>query len=424
LTNKKNSDNKQTMFILNAHWTNRGDESAIRAMIDSFKVKLPEYDIKIMLMSEDHSFFPYEDVEIIPWFPNPDLYLKYKLKWIIQFLEIAIITLSLGKVAISKNGKKFIHTLSKSNVVVHAPGGPNIGDLFSGKLGYFEMIYLFRLTLATLKNKFVYFYAPSMGPFKNKTRNPIRKFILKRVKTLVVRDKISKDYLKSQLNLESICTIDSAFQNNISEEYLNKYPNFNPKKFENKKVIGMSISDLEWHSLHKHNKNKISSEFYKFAKYLIDNDYFILLIPQLFDKDNYDAKELKLLKTIQNLNKNKIYILPLVDAYAVQIITSKLFSVVSIRYHQNVFAAKANVPFIAISYEHKTTGLMEALEIPNLEINVNSLSSEKLIETFEFLEKNYMNIKEKLTNTTPAIKKTSQRTTSILINDLKTTSEN
>ena len=58
------------ILILNAHWNNRGDEAAIRAMIDSIREKMEVDKMSIMLLSNDRKFFPYHDIELVDPFPT------------------------------------------------------------------------------------------------------------------------------------------------------------------------------------------------------------------------------------------------------------------------------------------------------------------------------------------------------------------
>ena len=73
--------------------------------------------------------------------------------------------LTKGHINITKNSKKFVSILKSVDLVLHAPGGPSIGDTYLKA----EKLYLWRLRLIQ-KMKIPYiFYAPSMGPFNNKS---------------------------------------------------------------------------------------------------------------------------------------------------------------------------------------------------------------------------------------------------------------
>ena len=407
------------ILVLNAHWDNRGDEAAIRAMIDSLRFKLPIKNMKIMILSKNPTQFPYEDIELLDLYPS----FEKKVSSILAYgADIFLTLVTFGNLALTKQGKKYIRAVDDADVVIHAPGGPSIGDLYCGKYCYIESSYLHRLLIPIFKGKPIFFYAPSMGPFSGILRNNIRKFVLKRANGLIVREEISSKYLKEQLGLDSYVTIDSALQNAIHDDYLNKYNNISEilDIIENKKVVGMTITDLKWHPVYKNYNGlneKIMHSLSDVISYLVDKGYIVLLIPQLFGEQG--DLENSLLEDLHRINKKKIFILPSnVDSYGQQAIISKLFCIIGMRYHPNIFAAKGNVPSICIYYEHKAKGFMEKLGLTNLVINVEEISASRIIEKFTYLEENYNPIKEAIKKQTPQLKDLSKKTTQIIIQNL------
>lgn len=406
------------ILILHAHWNNRGDEAAIRAMIDSLKSKLIIKNMKIMILSKNPTYFPYEDIELLDLFPS----LERTVSSIFSFgMDIFLTLITFGKFAFTNQVKKFIRAVDDANIVIHAPGGPAIGDLYGGKYGIVEFFYLYRLLIPILKGKPVFFYAPSMGPFSGILRNLARKFVLKRSSAIILREEISSKYLKEQLSLDSYVALDSAFQNDVPNDYINKYNNISEilDVIEKQKVVGMTLTDLKWHPVYKNYSGlseKIMHTLPDVIRYLISKGYVILLIPQLFG----ESDDVSLLESFRELDKRKIYILPSnVDSYAQQIIISKLFCLISMRYHPNIFAAKGNIPSIAIYYEHKTKGFMEKLGRTDLMINVEEISASEIIDKFIYLEENYNIIKQQLKKRTPQLKQKSKKTTKIIIWKLK-----
>jgi colanic acid/amylovoran biosynthesis protein len=407
------------ILILNGHWNNRGDEAAIRAMIDSLRSKLLIKNIKIMLISKNPIYLP-ENVELLNLFPS--LERKTILSILSLCVDIFLILITFGRLALfTKEGKNFVKAINEADIVIHAPGGPAIGDLYSGKCGLREFFYLYRLLIPIFKGKPVFFYAPSMGPFSGRLRNIIRKFILKKSTAIILREEISSKYLKEQLGLDSYVTLDSAFQNDVPDDYISRYSNISEifKIIEDKKVIGMTLTDLKWHPIYRNYKGlseKIMLSLFDVINYLINNGYVILLIPQLFGGQD----DVSLLESFCKLNNKKIFILPPnIDSYGQQVIISKLYCVISMRYHPNIFAAKFNVPSIAIYYEHKTLGFMEKLGRTDLIVNVEEIDTSKIIDKFIYLEKNYNTIKEQLKKQTVHLKIESQKTIEIIIDKLK-----
>ena len=404
------------IVILHAHWNNRGDEAAIRAMIDSLRAELPIKKMSIMLMCRYATQFPYDDVEILDFYPSS----------LPTYLDTLVILLTFGKLSLTKGGKKVIHAMDDASIVIHAPGGPAIGDMYyEARLGLGEFPYLFRLLLATVfKHKPLFFYACSMGPFsanfRGRIKNVIRRFMLRRAAAITVREEISARYLKEQLGLDSLVTMDSALQSDISTDYINRYANISEilDMLRNKKTIGMVITDLKWHPIYRKYSGlgeNIISAVSDVTRRLVEKGYAILLIPQLFG----EQEDVSLLQRIAESSKEGVYVLPSeVDSYAQQIIISKLFGLISMRYHPIVFATKANVPFVCISYEHKVKGFINKIGLTELNMDVDEISADKIIDKFTYLEDNYEAIKEHLKKQSPQLKEDSKKTTRIIIEKL------
>lgn len=408
------------ILILNAHWNNRGDEAAIRAMIDSIREKMKIENMSIMLMSTDRRFFPYHDIEVVDPFPTyPQGKVVSRVVSRLLFLGEAFVILSSGgRYALTRQGRKYLWTLDDADFVIHAPGGPIIGDLYSGPFGIIELTYLLRLWISIIKNKPIFFYAPSMGPFTG-VRNILRKYVLRKSIGIIVREEISRKHLSEQLGLNAIVTIDSALQNEVHESDLQNIEQIKEivSEFRNKKVIGMTITDLRWHPKYKTNadmQKRIRKTMKETIEKLLDQGYEILLIPQLFGSQD----DITLLEYIREKvqNNEKLSILPQdIDAYGQQYIISHLYCVIGMRYHSVIFAAKGRIPAIAISYEHKTNGFMDKLERHDLLIPIEEIGYEMIVDKFEYLEKNYDCIQSQIYERIKHLILKAQKNTEILI---------
>ena len=267
------------IFILNAHWNNRGDEAANRALVDEIHRLRPEANINLqfaMVCSDGLDSLKSSDVKVLTHrFPHSR-----------NFIELLLMYISKGHIAFSRDGKDFLNVMKKADIVVHAPGGPSIGDIYSRA----EFAYLCRLLLALRLKKPVFIYAPSIGPFKNRTRNLIRKYILKRACCVTLRESISAEYFKELLpEKECTVTLDSAFQNDIDEND-NKTVMKQDSELvaflnEHEKVIGVTITDLQWNPKYIGNPEipeNIRDVFKRFVAYLKSKNYGVIFIPQLF----------------------------------------------------------------------------------------------------------------------------------------------
>jgi coenzyme F420 hydrogenase subunit beta len=399
------------ILILNAHWSNRGDEAAVKAMIDSLRESLPFAKMKIMIVGLRVEQFPYVDIENIRLYP-------FFRSWLDR-LDALVGLLTLGRISLTKRGKAFIQAVREADIVIHGPGGPTIGDV--NPTG--DLHYLYRLLVARVFwRKPLFFYAPSMGPFSGRLKNWLRKFVLRRAEVIILREKISQDYLKEQLGLESYVTLDSAFQNDIPEDYLLKYDNLSEmlQLIERGKTVGLVVTELTWYPFLRHIEglpDKIFACSSSLSRYLVQKGYNIILIHQLFGE--IEDWDFNLLERIREIDKERILICPKnVDAYGQQVLISKLFCVISMRYHPIVFAAKGNIPFICIYYEHKAKAFAERIGLADFSMPIEELNADEIMNMFATLERDRDQIKGLLSTITPSLKEESRRTTRIIVNKL------
>ena len=119
------------------------------------------------------------------------------------------------------------------------------------------------------------------------------------------------------------------------------------------------------------------------------------MLPQTFNYGNYEGDDIHLFNEIKAMKKD-YPITVISDQYSSDIqqtIIQGASCLVGARYHSVVFAINNNVPFVALSYEHKISGLLETLGKTECMLDITfALDSEK--KTNEFL----VLFKEKLNN--------------------------
>lgn len=375
------------ILIFSGNWDNRGDESAIRAMIDEMIQIYPNVNIKIQF-NVPVKEIPYENIELVRSFYKPAGRNKFKLiPYYISVFSGGRINLLIGKNRRLFN--EFLSAVKWADLALYAPGGPNIGDF------YRQYVLLDMIHLMYANGVPYAFYAPSMGPFKQYKKRISR--MLSRSSLICLRESISERYLL-ELNrkLKINVTLDSAFQHKIDEakyqRMLEDYVELNKFLSNNKKVVGITISDLKWHKLYKNSDLavKIHDAFSAFIQYLVDNGYGVVFIPQLFA----NASDKKYMSDFSI--ENCFVVDDNYDCYFQQYLISKLYAVVGMRYHSNIFSAKMGTPFVSVAYEQKMKGFMKKIQQEKYCIDISDLSFELLKDKFEILVKNYDDYKNLL----------------------------
>lgn len=397
------------IMIINCHTANRGDEAAVHALVDELN-DLYKENLNIILTLRGETFYPNmpKNVKMMKQFMpgNIKALLAYKIAFYTH-----------GYIRISRTCKEFLDALKKSDLVLHAPGGPSIGDTYYES----EPSYLLIYDLIQMMNKPYMFYAPSMGPFFIKERNEWRKKTLKNAEAIVLRDPISAEYVKTLVPEKRIYqTLDSAIQHDIDVKVngmkLEQYGALKNFLKGHKKCIGITISDLKWHPIFGEKNwmfEMIQNCFDEFLDYLTEKNYGIIFIPQLYG----EGDDFNLMKSFCK-NSKDYFVIPdnksQYDTYFQQYLIGELFTVIGMRYHSNIFSAKMGTPFISISYEQKMEGFMEKMKLDEYCVKVENLSFEVLKEKFNLLCDNYDSYKKYLINNHAMMKKESYKTTEIL----------
>lgn len=363
------------IVMVNAHWNNRGDEAAIRAIVDGILSHHPDVKLTIIFKDKkDISQFPYQGV--IDYFISDFLIEEADMKQVLACEEDQI----------PEHLLPVIHAIRRADGVIYAPGGAVISDRFWWKK---QLEYLFPVAYAQKLHIPVVFAAPSIGPFS--VQRDYRTEILSQVDRLCVRENISYDALRSQgITENTYLTGDSAFLNEVDVQYYDEICSRDAnlvsfmKKYD--RIVGITITDFLWHVEYQKNE-KLRTNVYDTFKHMIGwldgQGIGVLLIPQLFGNQN-DKDYL-----FQFDRDNTFVLDDHYDAYFQEYISHRLYAVIGVQYHSNIFAAKAGTPFVPIIYEEKMRGFMHGMSEEQLSIELEELSLPQLIEKFLYLEEHY-----------------------------------
>ncbi len=372
------------IVIVNAHWSNRGDEAAHRALWEELRIRYPNCRITVM----------FKDRKPVSWFPKMKNSEHFSCQFKAATWDVWLTVLTRGLIGKDSMLKKAVQTLKTADLIIYPPGGSVINDRFFWSK---QLEYLVPFLCARIYRIPMFVAAPSMGPFDKSRR--LRKWLLETPKVLCVREDISRQYLETiGIRKDVHVTMDLAFMSDVdavaNQKRLEKLPELLNFLGMHEKSVGMTISSFKWHvklSKTPHLTKQIEHSFRKMIDQLTRQGYGVLLIPQLFGNQN----DTDYLQTFAD-GEHVLVMSEEPDTYLQQHIISKLFAVVGMRYHCNIFAAKMGVPFVAIAYEEKMTGFLELAKLSDYCIPVEEVSFEKLEEKFHKLEKNHELLRQTL----------------------------
>lgn len=342
------------ILIVNQPLNNRGDESAHKGLLRTICREMPQCKITVLFVNGNPDSINQFNVHL----PNVEY---INLKAVKGFSRVAKIGLRYDMRwlwCLHPTISRVIRLYRNYDLVVCAPGGICMG-------GFQNWGHLFFLQVAKHLGKKLAYYGRSFGPFPVATSSN-RKFkelsleMLNYFSFLSIRDK-KTETLARELNISYVSTVDSAFLDSPKVEI--------PKEIQS--MIGTDPymvfvpNLLIWHYAY---KGKVSKEtILSFYSQLTDcitkhyPSYKIVMLPQTFN--NGIGDDINLFREIEAIKKDsRIVVVP--DRYSSDIqqtIISKAKFLVGARYHSVVFAINNNTPFVALSYEHKISGLLATL---------------------------------------------------------------
>lgn len=381
---------KENIVLVNAHWSNHGDEAAIFAIVGEILKHKPDATLSLIIKDKK---------EVVP-----ELMIhNHKVSCVSnQFLpkvfDYFVQLYSNGKHGKNLVMKRYIEILKGADYIFYAPGGSVINDRFWWRK---QLEYMLPLWYAKRYKKPIYVASPSIGPFeaKHKIRNFIRRRIFSGTKFLYVREEMSYEYLK-KIGAEKTAkvTIDSAFcsevdfleQERVMEEdkelraFMNRYS----------RIVGVTITELDWNVKFKDRNigETISCEMEQFLDDLGKKGIGVVLIPQLFGNQN----DRRLLEKYRGDKGNTFVLNENYSAEFQQYLISKLYMVIGMRYHSNIFSAKMGVPFLSVMYEEKMESFVKEAGLEQYAVYVEDINADALCKKFLKIEDEYEEYKSKL----------------------------
>ena len=383
--------NSLNIVITNSHADNRGDEAAQRSMINVLRGLIPNASFSVLTASPTGLQLQ-KDVEVIRIFSAYDKKFPFVI-FPFVFLYVLLRALRLDIRFLSHKFVIFkaLARTAHADLVISAPGGPYFGDLYRRhEIGE----HLLNILVAKLFKKPVMIYGPSMGPFQIRWRNVLRRYLLNKVEIISLRDSISYEYLKTLKLTKPLVylTADSAFQGRIEPDrsriteimIAEKIISSDESESSRRPLIGITPTGARWNFRDSAHPQKDEADYIALMARSVDhiiNTYnaTVVFFPQLYGR----GSDLPLIQRIVEQVRAKCYIRILsnkLDSEVQQAVISRMDLMIGNRYHSVIFALKGLVPTVCIAYEHKSVGVMKALKMDKLLIEIKDLTYETLID--------------------------------------------
>lgn len=417
---RKNVDNRQLadtaiaaetgkphILVLNQHGDNRGDEAALRAMVESFQDHLGDVRFTILHQFADRNLRPRLDAEV-EWHSlvlRPTQGLALLAAALMRPWGLAKRASGHGTVA------RIRSAYESADLVINAPGGPYFGDIYAGH----EIVHWFYVWIAGRYGKPTFHYATSAGPFQNRWLNPIRKWFFRRIDKVFIREEVSADLLKNLVpGLQIQVTADSALQRTPPTPELVAERKTARK---GRLVLGASArmhqfpdaqSAAERTRLQANYLDVLERTIRHAAKRGAEK---LVLFPQLYGAAHSDVGFLNELGArIDDAISWEIFD-PEADSDQQRDAIGDCDVFVASRYHPQIFAASQGVPGLCFAYEHKMTGFMAQLGTERFAFPIDDLNADKVINALDELFDNRDSIGAQMLEGATRLKEVSGRTT-------------
>ena len=243
------------------------------------------------------------------------------------------------------------------------------------------LLQLHAICIALILQKPVVLLAQSVGPYATSFQKFLVRIVLNRVNAIFVRENFSNDFLKSigVIKPHIALATDSAF--------LCSFPTPAPATQPARAVV--AITARRWYAPAA--QQQYEHVLADFADWLVnDVDCDVHLVPQVIattQNDNDSAVLTRVLQYSKNAMTGRVVLLPnpagLSELWGWY---GGFHAVVGTRMHSVIFALTHYVPCIAIGYEYKTKGIMDALGLDPFVVPIDNCTLQNLQQLYRKIE--------------------------------------
>jgi colanic acid/amylovoran biosynthesis protein len=385
---------------------NRGDEGILKGMVHALSRNSKGIEIEVLAHHDKvtseltglKTHKPLLDTEKAILLPLYLLQMMYLSIWLMKY-KVGI-HLPLG------SRKQSVNAILEADMVLVSGGGFLNDNYKPAILGR-----LYELLFAHVLKKPVGIYAHSIGPFNSRFYRFLTKIVFGRLQLITVREKVSEKLAKEMdIDVQIGMVPDAAFGIPIDDQY-NKDV-LKHIEGEGKGMISISVREWDYYAKENGHENYIDT-ISKVADALIKKGYRIIFCSTCSGYEGYAKDDRVTAEEIKLRMKHKRDVLILrdhVDSGTLIQIYSKMKLHIGTRMHSNIFALLGGTPVVAIGYEHKTPGMMEALEMEHLVVDINEFTFEDIHKRIDDVLLNYNEYKSRISKIIPEIRKEAMQT--------------
>ena len=405
------------ILVVNQHAENRGDEAALRAMLQGFRDRLENPRFTVVIEARDRSL----RLDL-----GDDTTMTNVVMPVLDALRLVLYGAALllrlrPRFLLTKHTRLIVDAYESADLLVSAPGGPYFGELYRNH----EIVHWFLVWLARRYELPAVYYAPSAGPFRNRLFNLGRRRLFRTFDALAVREPVSADHLHELLGRETAVevTADSALQqSHVAEDRAA----FFADRPELRDRFLVAVSALKWRWPGEADPDAAQARYDDAVRTCLTHlaaqrPVHLLLFPQLYGAVHSDVPYLRGLAGRLPDDVSWEIVDPTLDSDAQQRLLAMTDFVLASRYHPQVFAVSAGVPGVCIYYEHKALGLMQEVGLDDLAFDIATVKAGDLVAAADRVLANHDELATQLSNAAEQLRRRSSRTTELAVDVLNKT---
>jgi colanic acid/amylovoran biosynthesis protein len=372
------------IILTNQHSDNRGDEAATIGSVKSLRRYFGgDAQITMYLQSGTrHKFLP----DVYNVMEKPMLIGAWSTLELLIWIVFKAIEIDVRGVC-SQRLREFLSAHEQAAVVISSCAGPYIGDIYINH----EFLHIAHMAVPILLGKKTAFYAPSMGPFRNKFMNVFRKMMLDRVGVIILRDAPSFDYVKEFLpeHKHVYLTTDSCLADELE-------PGDGILRTD---FIGVTLLDYKYPLAadRRARKERYEQAVVRALNALMEENPHLMVefFPQLYARHT----DLPFIRRIIAKLKNPERTIIFPDGESgreQQREIARLEYMIATRHHAAVFACKVHTPVVCIVYEYKAAAFMKSLGLEEYCVDIYQISADVLLQKIRELKRNSGKIKAEM----------------------------
>jgi len=251
--------------------------------------------------------------------------------------------------------------------------------------------------IARYLGKKIILFPNSVGPFRTIIGRYLAKLALNCCDHVLIREAISLEIVKSlRVHSNIVITADTALLLPLVSNSHNSF---------RKPVVGICLG-IYGNTISEAETNHHILSYATAIDEAIDRyGFHVVFLPHYISGFRYDDLEITrlIMEKMKNISNAQLVLAPTVDEF--KNILSQMDLVITSKMHPAIFATSQHVPTLCIAYDQKQLGYFNRLNMENCVISTNSISSDKIISTIDYIWNDRENIRISLIEQISILKK-------------------